>query len=50
MDMDPDVREVIDEFVTAAPERGIRVELSGFEKLASAGGPGANKGKRTNVQ
>ncbi len=31
MDIDHDVREVIDEFVSAAPQRGIRVELSGFK-------------------
>lgn len=30
VNIDPDVREVIEEFVLASPARGIRVELSGF--------------------
>ncbi|MBX2974143.1 MAG: SulP family inorganic anion transporter [Flavobacteriales bacterium] len=32
IDLDPDVREIIDDFLDSAPDRGIRIELVGYDR------------------
>lgn len=34
IDLDPDVREIIDDFLDSAPDRGIRIELVGYDRPA----------------
>jgi MFS superfamily sulfate permease-like transporter len=36
VNLDPDVLEIIDDFVTASDDRGVKVELVGFEKARGA--------------